>query len=802
MEDTGALTVREALQFTAGLETNITSVQPGENPNPNSFRLRGFVSQAVLRNGFRREGSTDTINIAQVDVVRGPNALLYGIGNFGGVVNYVTRDPVDEFRYTSQVVVGSNQFYRATFDATGPLMDGLAFRLPMFVQTSESWFDNYEQDRWGIAPVVVYKPTQRTRISFETEYFFTNTKSPENPLASGLRSDDFYDFIDTTLHPGNQGFLAYPSREFRYVGAGATYNRQQDMGVLGTISHIFSDTLGFNGGAYWARTKNEGRSINFNLSPIADINVPTSIVGRRNRSLYPWAYLQQHEMYDEWALQDFYALQYNWGQFKRDRTRVQVRGEFAWKPTFLGLDHSFLAGMSYDNLVLREHEFIFADTNRPIQNVGLQPYPIRTSAFARYHSVNNFSPITFEPGPTEGFFPTRDPIRSFIAWSRGYYLIHQTSFWDNKFRTISGIRYDRFQIGREGAFTAADSRRATSPDPINNPEGGDLSLVGTALRQPNQNETKKFNYSFGLSYTPIDPVSMFVLTASALDPETTGGQRGPTGLVPDPQLGQSYEFGVKVDILDRRISASMSVYQINRENVAVSQSHPGANVRTGESIVPPSDIANPDSPSFSQLWVDQGRAAPGTVSLREDQSRGFDSQLFLLDLVPGFETIIGFSYNKYRIRDHRYWIFNEVVDASGNLVDYQFDQVSALAYRDETGTPVPWLESRLNNDTPEFTFRLWNKYTFRDGPLEGFDIGVGVSWSDRREATLSADDQGSYKVIPDRTSVSLALGYKRNFSNFDLNLRLNISNLLNDDKVYGYAYTEPRSFRLTATVNF
>src|SRR5258708_30870677 len=69
--------------------------QNAENANKTdtSIIIRGFTTDTALRDGFRRKVTTDSVNISRIEVVRGPAALLYGIGNFGGVVNYFVRVP-------------------------------------------------------------------------------------------------------------------------------------------------------------------------------------------------------------------------------------------------------------------------------------------------------------------------------------------------------------------------------------------------------------------------------------------------------------------------------------------------------------------------------------------------------------------------------------------------------------------------------------------------------------------------------------------------------------------------------------
>lgn len=776
IRDTGALTIREALQYTAGLETDIISQQVGENPSRTgtSFRLRGFVSQAALRNGFRREGTSDTINVSQVDVVRGPNALLYGIGNFGGVVNYVTKVPLDEFRATMRLSVGSWDFYRAELDVTGPLTEKLGYRLPVMYQSNKDWIDHEETTRKGIAPIFLYRISDRTRIQVEFDYYESESTLPEDPLSTGLRDVEDLPFIDTTYHPENLGFLEYPDRSFRYKGPD-TFRTQEDLGLLVQLTHAFSENLAMNLGYYWTETALDSINAGVSLTPIASI-LSEDDTGELNRERYPWAYNPLHEKYDEWSAEQFYALQYSWSKSESVRERQQARLEFTYQPEWFGLKHSFMMGGTFDRLGEESTPWALKDLDRPEVGLTNSDYTGLQGARSRYHSIYNYEPIPYDLGPNEQFFVTADPLSSFIGDAIGGYLIHQTSFFNDRLRTIAGLRFDRYQVLRESRYTLEESIE----------EVGDSSLI--ARKKPyktRQNPTEEFNYSLGLSWSPTLDISVFALTASALDPEVTGGQRTPDGLIPDPQSGQSYEIGLKTDFFEGKISGSFSLYTVTRENVVVDAA-----------------IINraPDSVVESEQWEDEGRGSPGGKALREDRSSGFDAQFFFINFVPNFETILSFSYNKYEILDAIYLVYDGIQDG-----EFVFEEVSAkeeLAREDSRITQLPWDDSRLNNDTPKYSFRVWNKYTFRESALEGLDIGLGVRWTDKREASFGYTDDISYKIIPDRLSVDLAVGYRRTIRDVDCSFRLNVSNLLDDDTVYGYSYTRPRSWRITANFDF
>ncbi|HET7536120.1 MAG TPA: TonB-dependent receptor plug domain-containing protein, partial [Candidatus Didemnitutus sp.] len=120
INDIGATNLRESLSYVAGIglqsqndlenKGGIGGIQtsaygPGGVNNPEGItsnisgtqvKIRGFITNNVLRDGFLRGSPSDSIGIDRIEVVQGPNALLYGTGNFGGVVDYLTRRPSDK----------------------------------------------------------------------------------------------------------------------------------------------------------------------------------------------------------------------------------------------------------------------------------------------------------------------------------------------------------------------------------------------------------------------------------------------------------------------------------------------------------------------------------------------------------------------------------------------------------------------------------------------------------------------------------------------------------------------------------
>ncbi len=782
IDDIGALTIKDALNFTAGLETVITSQQVGENTsNPNAFRLRGYVSEAVLRNGFRVIGATDTSIVTQVDVVRGPNALLYGIGNFGGVVNYVTQSPSDVVLSEISFNYGSWEFVRCSAKARGPIVqDKLGFVTGAFYQENNRWYDIGHDEKWGANTMLEYKPFPSTTLVLEGDYIESRARNPENPLSEAFEGAPIdAPFIDTTEYPQtivggsrdgqptNKGFLRFPSREFRWSGADAL-SLHKDTSLFAIVRQNFGQYLSFQGGYNFAQRKRYEFDDTLSLSSGLKGILNESQDAARLRAAYPWMYIPQHPQYEAWHEPDFNALQYNFTRNENEETRHQIRAEFAFRAPLGKTQQTLIAGMTYSEFFLRSTNYGFKDTSRPQKAPSSDDTTAYQGAYARYQSIYNLEPIRYRPSATEGFYQLNVPLKDSKFWEKGYYFIHQMKFWKERFQSVLGVRYDWIHTATAERWDYDD-------------EGFSPPLLGTLKGYNHRADgpSTQWNFSTGLSYTPIEQLSFFILRASALQP--VYNQTTAEGVIPNPTKGLSYELGVKFEFLARKISGAVSFYQIERTGVVVDTSNKVYGGLNGNDAT-----SDPD-------WVAQGRGPSRPRGFKDDQSQGVDLQVFFTDFFPGFEIVLNFSYNKYNW-ERTYGPSFLRKDGVGKSAIFVFAQED---FSDQIN------RSRLNNDVAPYSVKIWNKYTFKTGVLRGLNLGLGLIWTDRREATFSAfraDD--SFKVIPDRLDFSAALGYKRKLRYFDLNLQLNIYNLLDDDTVYGYSYTTPRNLRLQAIFKF
>ena len=172
IESQQSVRLREVIRNISGAVSGGQDLGRGE-----TFSLRGFQQVPVLRNGFRQFESggisTDTANIEQVEVLRGPSSILFGDIRPGGAINVVTKRPTENPFYNVQFQADSNGLLRPSIDVSGPLTEGerLRYRLNAVYQSGGDFQDvDTKISRFFVAPVLTYEIGDRTDLTLELEY--------------------------------------------------------------------------------------------------------------------------------------------------------------------------------------------------------------------------------------------------------------------------------------------------------------------------------------------------------------------------------------------------------------------------------------------------------------------------------------------------------------------------------------------------------------------------------------------------------------------------------------------------------
>ena len=144
----------------------------GEN-NRDDVVIRGNRSSAdFFVNGVRDDVQyfRDLYNLERIEALKGPNAMIFGRGGGGGVVNRVIKEAGFQPLRAGTMRAGANGHKRFTADVDQPLTETLAFRVNGMFEDSGSFRNGVNLERAGINPTVTFAPGPRTRFTAGYEY--------------------------------------------------------------------------------------------------------------------------------------------------------------------------------------------------------------------------------------------------------------------------------------------------------------------------------------------------------------------------------------------------------------------------------------------------------------------------------------------------------------------------------------------------------------------------------------------------------------------------------------------------------
>lgn len=136
--------------------------------------IRGQSTSAdFFVNGVRDDVQyyRDLYNIERVEVLKGPDSLIFGRGGGGGVINRVLKE-ADGAR-VRQVTAGGGQFgdKRLTVDVGDRFSDDAFFRLNGIFEDSGTYRQFGELTRYGVNPTMTFLLGPQTTLRLSYEYF-------------------------------------------------------------------------------------------------------------------------------------------------------------------------------------------------------------------------------------------------------------------------------------------------------------------------------------------------------------------------------------------------------------------------------------------------------------------------------------------------------------------------------------------------------------------------------------------------------------------------------------------------------
>ena len=303
MEEQQVGSLREAMRNVSGISFNAAEGgRSGDNMN-----LRGFYTFGdIYLDGIRdtAQYNRETFNYEQIDVLRGAGAMLFGRGQAGGVINQVSKTPLQTDKYKLTGSIGTDGYREVTADLNKRFNADIGLRVNLMNRDEGSWRENLangdqpETHRQGAAISLALNQDSNNR--FWLNHYYLKTR---DNLDYGMSFDGL------TRRPNER----FPSRA--YWGTDKTFdNSDTTITTLVNEYHLDPDSMlrtqlrvADYKRSYWAKTPN--------------LTAPPSANGVNGGNV-----TRSYE-YETVALQSDYSTKFKTGS----------------------MGHEFLAGMEYLN---------------------------------------------------------------------------------------------------------------------------------------------------------------------------------------------------------------------------------------------------------------------------------------------------------------------------------------------------------------------------------------------------------------------------------------------------------------------
>jgi outer membrane receptor for monomeric catechols len=817
MDDLGITSVQELSLWSPSAEpTNETFFSDNY-----SVSMRSLGASFPSRNYFRTYANGDSFNTERLEFSRGPNALLFGDANIGGINTTWTKQARFQREITQvQARVDSYGGYRTALDLNRGYGDRLALRLNALHDRTQGWRDADPFKRDDVHLAASLQLFSATQARLETQYTRYVRTAPFDPL-----DDDSSNW----------------NRTFAFSGP-LTANPSSATGTtrISTSDYLVWDpsqpNLGIQNWRNFGKSTGTGQSlvpgnvsrsidgaraiVNFPGLPSREFNLtPTSV-----QSIFEVATITgylDHRFNDDFFVQVAYNHEvprkdmddFRWDTHTIDVNQVLPNGQP--NPKF---------GIPYEDITATNRE----DVNRLDEiramavyrlNVGWMNQSISALVSRRYDDYRSDRYRQVRTGVEAG------TGRVFSSNNGADYIRHRR-YWDEPLRhpytlapSVGGYqveyrKYDEFvqynildsaQIAAVGSYL--DQRLSTvfgyRYDDFNREE------VITASRNPDGTPIlRRRPGSFSDTATSISAGGVFWLTrgigisanySESFNIPGFGGLKF-DGTSVDPTQGVGKEIGLRFDLADSRLTGSIVYYDTYEEGRPVNVSTTDINFLWNSAAINRPDLVL-DSTRDTQTVKGSGYEA----ELVYNPSREWRMR-FTMGLPETEQTDSFLALADYIQANLATWQAGAAIDPALNT---RITNIQNIIVNANDGR-------RLNN-TLKLKANYFTTYRFNAGSLKGLSLGGGVNYTGRRLVGNVTGQPFNYVYSDDVLLLSALAKYElRWLRDSRVTLQLNIDNLLdNDDVDYRglrtiagvqyfdrYVYLNPRKFTLSATINF
>ena len=514
--DQGAITVNDVVKNISGIS---------QYSAYNDFSIRGFRSLGNLNSGNLLNGmrgltplfrQSSLANIERVEVIKGPASALFGNAAPGGVVNRVTKKPLDVARRSVSLTAGSFNTSNVYGDFTGPLNEkkSLLYRLNLGYENTDGFRDLQGLTTFIVAPSFTYILSDRTQLNADITY-----NNNMGKLDRGL-----------AIH-GDGDLFSVPFNSTQ--SAASDFMSENTFNLSFALSHQLAKGLLFNStylySSYLENTEEHAQQHAYQ----------STIDGK----------------------QDFSKVEMRFEKRHRHITSNNFNNYLTWDVATGALKHKLLLGYDYFNTAIapglsslsasgyilkngtvvdkfdvkKKDDYQLDASGNPRTNVP--SFDLNSTLGNRIQDISKYIYKTGAGNPNGQGSAVR-------SYSNGVYLQEQ-------------LRWGRLQ-------TLLSARVEWFTDVTKNAKGIEKKTTQTA-----------FIPRVGLVYALTPSTNVYASWIRGFEPQSVAIQNDPeTGGPFDPMKSELWEVGAKGEYLNKRLSVTTSVFRIRKNNSLYSAGDP------------------------------------------------------------------------------------------------------------------------------------------------------------------------------------------------------------------------------------
>jgi outer membrane receptor protein involved in Fe transport len=798
------------------------SIPTGEQSTTGDYsvNIRGVGNSFPSRNYFRWYVSSDSYNTERLEFARGPNSILFGDGNPGGINTTFTKQALFVSRRSVQVRADSFGGYRASFDYNIPAGNRLAVRVNALTDQLKGWRDYDEPTRNSAHLATTFRVAKETqlrgeyeqgkyrRFSFATS--FADQSSNWNRAASydGVTApsttgtgvarlnsgaaDDYlvYDPSQASLGIVNwRGFFqttgtglriipdeprsvprfpTVPSREFSLQPPDAyvdtTYHswtfyleHRFQAGIIAQLAFNHQDQHRIGNFRVWDQHR-------IDVNTVLPTGAPNPNFGKAFSDVQPQRTVQENTLTD-WRLSLAYKKQLRWMRQSLSVSTGIRHDEYSPVTWTAGRVNNANVNSQAATNVIRIRQYWDAPRN---------PRGFDT-LFSNGHDVRFIETNTSDEDQN-------------LQYNQ---VASASTFFDGKLSALLGYRYDTHKRKQQ--------RRVAG-----NPDGSSILGATDGPGTLDRSNVSVGTSSAGIVFFPVPWLGAYANYSESFNAPGSGASLMDGSTVP-PASNDGIDLGLKIEFFGGKIAGTVGYYKMKQIDRA----------RTGDAMA-----------DINEIWGDLGRPENQILAYRDLETyKGTGYELDLTaNLTRSWRLMLNYSLPKTQQADIgpglRAYVAQHLATWQAGAATPGLPNAARVNtnINDINRVISGYTEGRTLNGTVEKIGNIYTTYSFREGRLKGFSLGGGANYRGKQVVGNVANQPFNYLHANPYTIVSAHTSYDLRLGKTRTRLQLNVGNLLDEDDVVYSAFTSnaaaggdvpntfryqtPRKYSLTATFNF